>query len=63
MKLSPNQYFNRTQIYLGIYFLFIGLFYLAGEPISPHLHRCNPFAVLGIQLQGLRPCRYGNLDS
>jgi len=26
-------------------FLFIGIFYLSGEPISPHRHRCSPFAV------------------
>jgi hypothetical protein len=25
--------------------IFIGLFYLAGEPISPHLLLCDPFAV------------------
>ena len=29
----------------NILFIFIGLFYLSGEPISPHLLRCDPFAV------------------
>jgi hypothetical protein len=28
-----------------ILFIFIGLFYLSGEPISPHLLLCDPFAV------------------
>jgi hypothetical protein len=26
-------------------FILIGIFYLTGEPISPHLLRCSPFAV------------------
>jgi hypothetical protein len=29
----------------NILFIFIGLFYLSGEPISPHLLLCDPFAV------------------
>jgi hypothetical protein len=28
-----------------ILFIFIGLFYLSGEPISLHLLLCDPFAV------------------
>jgi hypothetical protein len=28
-----------------ILFIFIGLFCLSGEPISPHLLLCDPFAV------------------
>jgi hypothetical protein len=37
--------------------LFIGLFYLSGEPISLHLLRCDPFAVdhrYGPRLAGVR---------
>jgi hypothetical protein len=29
----------------NILFIFIGLFYLSGEPISPHLLLSDPFAV------------------
>jgi len=32
-------------LFLRIFYIFIGIFYPSGEPISPHLLRCGLFVV------------------
>jgi len=38
---NPDKFFFRKKS-----FIFIGIFYPSGEPISPHRLRCSPFAVV-----------------
>jgi len=37
---NPYKLFFKKKV-----FIFIGIFYPSGEPISPHRLRCSPFAV------------------
>jgi hypothetical protein len=46
---NPDKYF-----FENIFFILIGIFYLSGEPISPHLLRCDPFAVDDHSFMGRR---------
>jgi len=40
ITVNSDKYFSEK-----ILFILIGIFYPSGEPISPHLLRCGPFAV------------------
>jgi hypothetical protein len=40
IAVNPDKYFFKKKLSI-----LIGIFYLSGEPISPHLLRCGPFAV------------------
>jgi len=42
----PDIVVNKSIVlFLRILYIFIGIFYPSGEPISPHLLRCSLFAV------------------
>jgi len=44
---NPDKFFFKKK-----FFIFIGIFYPSGEPISPHRLRCSPFAVVHYSFMG-----------
>jgi len=47
-------------LFLRIFYIFIGIFYPSGEPISPHLLRCGLFAVKDHSFTGPRLASVAN---
>jgi hypothetical protein len=47
IAVNPDKFFFKKK-----FFIFIGIFYPSGEPISPHWLRCSPFAVVHYSFMG-----------
>jgi hypothetical protein len=47
ITVNPDKFFFKKK-----FFIFIGIFYPLGEPISLHRLRCSPFAVVHYSLMG-----------
>jgi len=58
----PDIAVNKSIIlFLRTFYIFIGIFYPLGEPISPHLLRCGLFAVENHSFTGPRLASVANL--